>query len=110
MVAQLIPIAVHLPYQCEETFSLSLTLFKRFADVAVNQLNLEALVKRWGGLLLAHKCIEVGRSPSLSELELKVKQSVGHPDSMDAVAQGLTIMVFYATSFTKASQKTLSCR
>ncbi|KAH6712037.1 ubiquitin C-terminal hydrolase-like protein [Leptodontidium sp. MPI-SDFR-AT-0119] len=93
MVAQLIPIAVHLPYQCEETFSLSLTLFKRFADVAVNQLNLEALVKRWGGLLLAHKCIE----------------SVGHPDSMDAVAQGLTIMVFYATSFTKASQKTLSC-
>ncbi|KAK0118696.1 hypothetical protein ONS96_011784 [Cadophora gregata f. sp. sojae] len=93
MVAQLIPLAVHLPSQCEETFSLSLTLFKRFADVAVSQLNLEELVKQWAGLLLSHTCLE----------------SVGHPESMDPVAQGLSIMVFYATSFTKASQKTLSC-
>lgn len=59
MVAQLIPLAVHLPYQCEETFALSLTLFKRFADVAVNQLNLEALVQQWGGLLLSHTSLEV---------------------------------------------------
>lgn len=93
MVAQLIPLAVRLPSQCEETFSLSLTLFKRFADVAVSQLNLEELVNQWAGLLLSHTCLE----------------SIGHPESMDAVAQGLSIMVFYATSFTKASQKTLSC-
>ena len=60
MVAQLIPLAVRLPSQCEETFSLSLTLFKRFADVAVSQLNLEELVNQWAGLLLSHTCLEVG--------------------------------------------------
>ncbi|CZT00238.1 related to DFFRY protein [Rhynchosporium graminicola] len=93
MVAHLIPLAVHLPYQCEETFSLGLALFKRFADVAISQLNLEALAQQWGNLLLNHKSLE----------------SVGHTDNVDAVAQGLTFMIFYATSFTKASQKTLSC-
>ncbi|KAL2064045.1 hypothetical protein VTL71DRAFT_4539 [Oculimacula yallundae] len=93
IVAHLIPLAVHLPYQCEETFSLSLALFKRYADVAISQLNLEALVSQWGNLLLNHTCLE----------------TVGHTENVDAVAQGLTFMVFYATSLTKASQKTLSC-
>ncbi|EKD21222.1 uncharacterized protein L3040_000736 [Drepanopeziza brunnea f. sp. 'multigermtubi'] len=93
MVAQLIPKACLRPLQCEETFTLSLTLFKRFADIAIRDLKLEDLVKQWGNLLLSHPCVE----------------RIGHPESVDPVAQGLTTMVFYATSFTKASQRTLLC-
>ncbi|KAK2624650.1 hypothetical protein QTJ16_005843 [Diplocarpon rosae] len=92
MVAQLIPRAIHNPLQCEETFNLSLTLFKRLADTAIQELNLEDLVKEWSNLLLSHRCVEL----------------VGHADSVDPVAQGLTTMVFCATSFTKASQRSLS--
>lgn len=59
MVSRLIPSACLRPLQCEETFTLTLTLFKRFADVAICDLNLEDLVKQWGDLLLSHQCVEV---------------------------------------------------
>lgn len=66
MVVQLIPEAVLMPLQCEETFALSLTLFKRFAEVAMRDLNLENLVKQWGNLLLSHRCVEVLPPTSLN--------------------------------------------
>ncbi len=65
MVVQLVPEAVLMPIQCEETFALGLTLFKRFAEVAVRDLDLEDLVKKWGNLLLSHRCVEVLPTTSL---------------------------------------------
>jgi ubiquitin carboxyl-terminal hydrolase 34 len=34
-------------------------LFKRLAETSIEFLNLEDLVKQWGGLLLNHSCQEV---------------------------------------------------
>jgi ubiquitin carboxyl-terminal hydrolase 34 len=93
MVAGLIPEAVLNSRQCEETFSLALTLFKRIAESSLEFLNLEELVKNWGSLLLQHSCVE----------------RVGHPESVDLVAQGLSHLLFCAASFAKASQQRLSC-
>jgi ubiquitin carboxyl-terminal hydrolase 34 len=70
MVAQLIPKACLRPLQCEETFTLSLTLFKRFADIAIRDLKLEDLVKQWGNLLLSHPCVEVLILPRRGSLVL----------------------------------------
>lgn len=61
LIAVLIPKATQLPQQCEEIFSLSLTLFKKYAEVALSELDLEDLVRRWSGLLLAHSGVEVKR-------------------------------------------------
>jgi ubiquitin carboxyl-terminal hydrolase 34 len=60
MIAALIPKAVLLPLQCEETFHLASNLFKRLVDTAVDSMKLDVLVNQWGGLLLSHTCIEVG--------------------------------------------------
>lgn len=59
MIDSLINEAVLYPYQCEEFFSLAHTLFKRLAETSTEFLNLEDLVKQWGGLLLNHSCQEV---------------------------------------------------
>jgi ubiquitin carboxyl-terminal hydrolase 34 len=93
LVAELIPAATINAQQCEETFSLALALFKRLAETSLEFLNLEDLVKQWGGLLLSHTCAE----------------SVGHLESVDMVAHGLTHLLFCAASFAKASQQRLAC-
>ncbi len=59
MIDSLINEAVLYPYQCEEFFSLAHTLFKRLAETSTEFLNLEDLIKQWGGLLLNHSCQEV---------------------------------------------------
>ncbi len=69
MVAALIPQAALKPQQCEETFSLGLTLFKKLAETSIEFLNLEDLVRQWGSLLLSHPRREVcfGQFCSLEE-------------------------------------------
>jgi ubiquitin carboxyl-terminal hydrolase 34 len=110
MIASLIPEAVLQSYQCEELFTLALTLFKRLAETSLDFLNLEDLVKQWGTLLLSHICREVGAILSFLRMTLTISQSVGHPESIDLVAQGLANLLFCATSFAKASQQPMSCR
>ncbi len=60
MVISIVPEAALQPHQCEETFTLCHTLFKRLAETSLEFLNLEDLVKQWGSLLLLHSCREVG--------------------------------------------------
>jgi ubiquitin carboxyl-terminal hydrolase 34 len=110
MIASLIPEAVLHPYQCEEIFTLANTLFKRLAETSLEFLNLEDLVKQWGALLLSHTCREVSDLNLFQSMELTFWQSVGHPESIDLVAQGLANLLFCATSFAKASQQPMSCR
>jgi hypothetical protein len=62
IVGALIPEAVHHPQQCEETFSLCNTLFKKLAEISLDFLSLEDLVERWGTLLLSHACREASYS------------------------------------------------
>lgn len=93
LVAALIPEATGNAQQCEDTFSLALALFKRLAETSLEFLNLEDLVQQWGVLLLSHTCAE----------------SVGHLDSIDMVAHGLTHLLFCAASNAKAKQQRLSC-
>ena len=59
MVAALVPIAVHHPRQCEDTFTLAQTIFKILAESSVDLLKLDDLLKQWGALLLSHGCTEV---------------------------------------------------
>jgi hypothetical protein len=59
MIASLIPEAVLLPLQCEETFLLATNLFKRLVDTTGDSMKIDVLVNQWGGLLLSHTCAEV---------------------------------------------------
>ncbi|TAQ90895.1 hypothetical protein B7494_g771 [Chlorociboria aeruginascens] len=93
MIAALISQAIQYPQQCEETLALALAMFKRLAETSIDFLNLDELVRGWGGLLLSHTCVEL----------------VGHPESVDMIVQGLTNLMYCATSFAKASQQQLSC-
>ncbi|KAF4629829.1 hypothetical protein G7Y89_g8311 [Cudoniella acicularis] len=93
IVTSLIIEAVKQPQQCEDTFSLGVSLFKKLAETSIDFLDLNELVQQWGSLLLSHNC----------------KESVGHLESIDMVAHGLTNLLFCAASFAKASQKSLSC-
>ena len=69
LVGALVPDAVHLPSQCEDTFSLCHTLFKKLAEISLDLLILDHLVERWGTLLLSHAPIEVSLSiPARSSL------------------------------------------
>jgi ubiquitin carboxyl-terminal hydrolase 34 len=110
MIESLIIEAVLYPYQCEEIFSLAHTLFKRLAETSTDFLDLEDCVKQWGGLLLNHNCQEVGNPISYLSILLTILQSVGHPESIDLVAQGLANLLFDATALAKTSQKLMSCR
>ncbi|KAG9232040.1 ubiquitin C-terminal hydrolase-like protein [Amylocarpus encephaloides] len=93
MIVALIPETMTQRQNCEEAFYLANTLFKRLAETSIDFLNLGELVRQWGQLLISHKCIEV----------------VGHPESIDMVAQGLVNLLYCATCFAKASQQPLSC-
>ena len=110
MIASLINEAVLYPYQCEEIFSLAHTLFKRLAETSSDFLDLEDLVKQWGGLLLNHSCQEVWIFSSPLVHDTDSSQSVGHPESIDLVAQGLANLLYDATSLAKASQQLMACR
>lgn len=59
LVSALIPEAISHPQQCEDTFTLGHTLFKKLAETSISELNLGDLVKQWGSLLLSHECVEV---------------------------------------------------
>jgi ubiquitin carboxyl-terminal hydrolase 34 len=64
IVSALIPEAIAHPQQCEETFTLCLTLFKKLAESSITFFKLGDLMKQWGSLLLSHDSREVGRSSS----------------------------------------------
>lgn len=64
IVSALIPEAIRLPQQCEETFALCLSLFKKLAESSIDVLKLNNLIKEWGSLLLPHDCSEVCGSSS----------------------------------------------
>jgi ubiquitin carboxyl-terminal hydrolase 34 len=91
IVARLIPAAASNRQQCEETFSLALTLLKRLSDTSLN-IDPNTIIRQWGSLLAAHETVE----------------EVGQPDSVDMVAQGLTNLLYYAVSIANASDQALS--
>jgi ubiquitin carboxyl-terminal hydrolase 34 len=72
MIASLISEAILQPYQCEEIFTLALTLFKRLAETSLDFLNLEDLVNQWGSLLLSHTCREVSDPVTFSRMPLTI--------------------------------------
>jgi len=110
MVAAMIPEAVLLSHQCEETFSLGLTLFKKLAETSLEFLSLDDLVKQWGSLLLSHDCTEVCPHVPYPYVALMLSQNFGHTESVDMTVQGLTNLLYCAASFAKASQQSLSSR
>ncbi|KAH6668875.1 ubiquitin C-terminal hydrolase-like protein [Halenospora varia] len=93
IVASLILEAEQQPEQCEEIFLLGASLFKKLAETSIDFLDMNDLIQSWGKMLLSHECKEI----------------VGHPESVDIVANGLTNLLFCAASFAKASQQSLSC-
>jgi hypothetical protein len=52
MVVGLIMPASQQPERCEELFSLALALFKRLAEISLEFISLEELVREWCSLLL----------------------------------------------------------
>lgn len=110
MVESLVAEAVVYPYQCEEIFSLAHTLFNRLAETSTDVLDLEDIVTQWGGLLLNHSIQEVRILFTLLCMILTPFQSVGHPESIDLVAQGLANLLNDATTLAKTSEKLVSCR
>ena len=63
MVLNLVPQAAKQPHNCDETFQLSLKLFKKLADTSIGLLNLDELVGQWSTLLLLHTPNEVCSNP-----------------------------------------------
>lgn len=110
MVATLIPMTAHYPQQCEETLSLALTLFKKLAETSLEFISLDDVMRQWGSLLLSHNSKEVAISTPCLRIKLISFQNVGHPESIDMVAQGLAKLCHTAASFAKASQQPLTCR
>jgi ubiquitin carboxyl-terminal hydrolase 34 len=109
-IGKLISEAVRQPQQCEETFSLALTLFKRLAETSLELFDLDDLIKQWGVILLAHSCVEVCHLKPKYPSYLIVIKKPGHVESIDLIAHGLANLILCAASFAKASKKLLSCR
>ncbi|KAI9641472.1 hypothetical protein NHQ30_010279 [Ciborinia camelliae] len=99
MVAKLIPEAVKRPEQCEQTFSLALTIFKRLLEISVSfeeisvELDLNTVAQEWGNLLLNHNN----------------QEDIGLPETVDMVTQGLANLLHYAVTTMKQSGQKLSC-
>ncbi|TVY49434.1 Ubiquitin carboxyl-terminal hydrolase 34 [Lachnellula cervina] len=93
LVSALIPETIVFPEQCDDTLTLSLSLFKKLAESDIHFFNLGDLMKQWGFLLLSHDSTEI----------------VGNVESMDRVTNGLVNLLFCGASFAKASQQDLSC-
>ncbi|ESZ91138.1 hypothetical protein SBOR_8472 [Sclerotinia borealis F-4128] len=91
-LANLIPEAAERPKQCEETFLLALTMFKRVLETTVD-LDLNTVAQEWGNLLLNHKNYE----------------DVGLPETVDMVTQGLINLLHHAVTTMKQSEQKLSC-
>ncbi|KAF7921904.1 uncharacterized protein EAE97_011195 [Botrytis byssoidea] len=92
IIARLIPKAVQRPEQCEETFSLALTIFKRLLETPID-LDLNAVAQEWGNLLLAHDNHE----------------DVGVPEAADMITRGLVDLLHHAVITMKQSEQKLSC-
>jgi len=94
LVCTIVPVVHQYPTHCDELFHLSETLLKKLADVSMNSLELDKLLKAWGTQLVLHSS----------------SQEVGRLDSIDLVARGLSTLCNCAASFAKASQQPLTCR
>jgi len=110
MAADLITEAVREPFLCEETFHLALTLFRKLAETSLEFLNLDNLAQQWGALLFSHTSREVQKPSLVHAVMLIPIQNIDHPENVDMIARGLTHLLHYATSLSKASQQPLSCR
>lgn len=110
LVSALIPETIVFPEQCDDTLTLSLSLFKKLAESDIHFFNLGDLMKQWGFLLLSHDSTEVSRYSSARNTYLTIFQIVGNVESMDRVTNGLVNLLFCGASFAKASQQDLSCR
>lgn len=59
LLSELVSNAVNQPHQCEEFFSLCLTVFKSLGEISLDSVNLDDLVREWALLLLDHTTTEV---------------------------------------------------
>jgi len=94
LLCTIICVVEQYPTQCDELFHLSENLLRKLADVSINALELDKLLKSWGSLLVSHSS----------------SQEVGRLDNIDLVARGLSTLCNCAASFAKASQQHLTCR
>ncbi|RKF60923.1 putative ubiquitin hydrolase [Erysiphe neolycopersici] len=93
LIVSLIPKALNYPQKCEQLLSISYSMFKKVVETSAEALKLEDLVRQWGILLVSHSSSE----------------SLDQPENVDLVAQGLGILLHYATSVAKSAKQSLSC-
>ncbi|KHJ35678.1 putative ubiquitin hydrolase [Erysiphe necator] len=93
LVLLIIPDVLRYPQNCEQLLSVSYSLFKKVVETSAETLKIEDLVRQWGILLVSHTSLE----------------SPDQPENIDMVAQGLGIILHYATSVAKSAKQSLFC-
>lgn len=88
LLRDMIPAAVSLPDQCEEALSVTLLVFRNLAESSVGSVDLDACLFQWGTLLTQHTA----------------QETVGSTDEIDVIARGLSNLLYWCTSFAKASE------
>ncbi|ELR08910.1 hypothetical protein VC83_05858 [Pseudogymnoascus destructans] len=88
LLRDMIPSAVSLPDQCEEALSVALLVFRNLAESSVGSVDLDACLFQWGTLLTQHTA----------------QETVGSTDEIDVIARGLSNLLYWCTSFAKASE------
>ncbi|KFY87186.1 hypothetical protein V500_07114 [Pseudogymnoascus sp. VKM F-4518 (FW-2643)] len=88
LLRDMIPSAVSLPDQCEEALSVALLVFRNLAESSVVSVDLDVCLFQWGTLLTQHTA----------------QETVGSTDEIDVIARGLSNLLYWCTSFAKASE------
>ncbi|KFX98867.1 hypothetical protein V490_02068 [Pseudogymnoascus sp. VKM F-3557] len=88
LLRDLVPSAVSLPEQCEEAFSVALLVFRNLAESSVGSVDIDSSLFQWGSLLTQHTA----------------QETVGTTDEIDVIARGLSNLLYWCTSFAKASE------
>ena len=88
LLSEMIPSAVSLPDQCEESLSVALLVFRNLAESSIGSVDLDACLFQWGTLLTQHTA----------------QETVGSTDEIDVIARGLSNLLYWCTSFAKASE------
>lgn len=92
LVYDLILPAVSCPDKCEETLSVALLVFRHLAEASVTSVDLNACLSQWGSLLVEHTS----------------QETIGYLDDIDVVSRGLSNLLYWCTSFSKASEHSIA--
>jgi len=92
LVYDLILPAVSFPDKCEETLSVALLVFRHLAEASVTSVDLNACLSQWGSLLVEHTS----------------QETIGYLDDIDIVSRGLSNLLYWCTSFSKASEHSIA--